>query len=81
MKYYFVLALFVIILFLTGCDLTTNSLINTGNSNVLTYVYITEYGSTYHTHDCILIKGSKRIIIKRTEAIEKGYSECLHCFY
>jgi len=67
--------------FLLGCGNTTNSLIYTGYSNILTYVYITEHGTKYHDRDCYQIKGLNATSIKRTEAVERGYTICYSCFY
>jgi hypothetical protein len=78
------LVLYIILFFsiiILSCEDTTNSMIYTGFSNILTYVYITEYGSSYHAHDCYLIKGFKTTYIKRTEAEARGYKPCSVCFY
>jgi len=66
---------------LMACGETTNSMIYTQYSNILTYVYITEYGSYYHAHDCPTTKYSKTTYIKRTEAEARGYTPCPVCFY
>jgi len=77
-----VLIILITCLLVMGCDNTTNSMIHTGSSNIVTHVYITQYGGSYHaSRSCFTIADSKLTYIKRTEAEGMGYSACLVCFY
>ena len=70
-----------IVLMLVSCEKTTNGMIYTQYSNIPTYVYITEYGNSYHVRDCPTIIHSNTTYIKREEAEARGYTTCLVCFY
>jgi hypothetical protein len=78
-KLFFILLLAVSLFF--GCGNTTNSLIYTEYSNILTFVYVAKHGYSFHTYDCYLIQDSDKIKIRRNEATEKGYTPCSVCIY
>jgi hypothetical protein len=66
---------FLLIIFsisLTSCKTTKTEIRNDPK------VYITQYGTKYHSKDCFYLTQSK-IAISRYKAIDNGYSACSYC--
>lgn len=71
-KLIFVFLLIILSVSVISCSNTKTELRNDPK------VYITQYGTKYHSKDCFYLTQSK-IAISRYKAIDDGYSACSYC--